>query len=62
MKKRRIIDLNALAYAAEDRRSLVCPTWRAWAKPKPAAFVFQLSAQLVRRMIRAGLYVYEKEK
>ena len=48
--------LNALVCA---KRSVVCPAWAAWKKPKPAAVVMNLQGGVLLRMFRSGLYLYE---
>ena len=54
----RITKLEHLRFLAEARRSVVCPRYYAWSKPKPAAVVLNLQARMVLRLIEEGLFVY----
>jgi len=55
--------LEQLAYLSEMKRSVVCPAFSSWSKPKPAAFIFCMPASRVLKLIEKGLYVYvPKEK
>lgn len=57
--------LHHLASLAADKRSVCAPGFRGlpFRKPKPAAFVINMSGQIILQLIASGLYVYEpKEK
>jgi len=55
--------LEQLAYLSKMKRSVVCPSFKPWSKPKPAAFILSLQARTVHYLIQRGLYVYApKEK
>ena len=43
------------------KQSLYCPTSTCFAKPKPAAFIINLSAIILYGLIKHGLYVYKKK-
>ena len=60
--RKRIFTLTDLVYAAETRRSVVCPNWAGWNKPKPASFVINLTGFILNRMLLDGIYIYEKPK
>ena len=55
-----VTTLEELDTARFFRLSVVCPTSRAWNKPKPAAFIMNLSGDIILKLIRRGLYIYEK--
>lgn len=59
-KPTRVLNLQALDALMRARRSVVCPTSPCWCRPRPAAFVIQLTGEIILRLIQAGLYVYEK--
>jgi len=62
MKGYQITTLAGLKRAADDRRAVVCPGLRCWARPIPAAFVIQQQGPVLLRILDSGLYAYEKEK
>lgn len=58
----RLRTLSDLVNAAERKKSVVCPGFHAWVKPKPAAVVINLSGAIIYELLNAGIYVYEKPK
>jgi len=65
MKGKRIKTLQQLAKAAQERKSVV--GWLGaygnnYMKPKPAAFVLNMSAAWVLTCINIGLYTYHPER
>lgn len=58
MKK--ICTLHEIREAANERRSLICPSLHAWNRNTPAGFVLSLQGHLIAQMIDAGLYLYPK--
>ncbi len=62
MKGQPILTLAGLNYWARQKRSVVCSSLRCFAGPSPAAFVINYSGAIVLRMIRAGMYLYEKKE
>lgn len=55
-----IHSLAQLRDLALSKRSIISPkTWFA-RKPIPAAFIYQMSGELIQQLIDGGLYVYEK--
>lgn len=62
MNGKRIYDLEGLSIAAQNRRSVVVPTWGGFMKPRPAVFVFNMIGSILIRMFASGMYIYEKEK
>ena len=51
-------ELNAVCML---RRSIVCPGFQGFKRPNPAAWVLSMQARIVLKMIRSGMYIYEKE-
>lgn len=60
MRGKKITNLDDLINAAINKRSVVCPSARCWEKPIPAAFVQNQIGVVIYRLIKAGLYIYEK--
>jgi hypothetical protein len=56
----RVTTLEGIALAREGRRSLVCPSVYCWRTPRPAAVILNLSGEIILRLLREGLYLYEK--
>ena len=57
----RIESLAALESARRNRRAVICPSLRCFSKPKPAAFIINLSGEIILRLMEAGMFLYEKE-
>ena len=55
----RINSLRALSVAAQSRRSVIVPGSRGWNMPRPAAFMIQLSGEILLRLLRMGMYIYQ---
>ena len=62
MRGKRIINLHGLWLARQDRKSVICPTSRAWEKPRPAAFMMNLPGEILLRLFKGGMYLYKKGK
>ena len=60
MLRTQIHTLRELLRAAQNRRSVLTPSYNGFRKPCPAAFVMQLSGELIFKMLSAGMYLYEK--
>jgi len=58
MKGKRIRNLLELHLARADRRSVIVPDTTAWNKPCPAAFMLQLSGEILHKLFGLGMYVY----
>ncbi len=56
-----INDLYALSIAVDNKQSVYVPKSHAFLKPKPAAFIINLSGAILLRLFRTGMYVYEKQ-
>lgn len=60
-KFEKVDTLQRLSELVTEKRSVFAP--RAWmrsmAKPRPAAFVYRMSGEVIQQLIRSGLYVYE---
>ena len=59
---RKIRTLEDLRDVVSSRRSVVVPEYRVWDKPRPAAFVINLSGQILLSLMNKGMYVYESEE
>lgn len=57
----RIKDLPDLIAVAQLKRSVVVPCMVGFKQPRPAAFVQNLQAVLVQRMIERGMYLWLPE-
>lgn len=60
-KPRRITKLEQIRDAAYARRSVVVPSAVVWAKPRPAAFMLNISGGQLLRLMERGMYLYAKE-
>ena len=54
-----VTDLTHLKRLASERRAVYCPKHFLWSKPKPAAFMINLSGVQLEQIFRLGLYVYD---
>ena len=57
-----ITNLEGLRAAALHRRAVVCPEWVGFVRPRPAAFVINMSGELLLRMFRSGMYLHIKRE
>ena len=56
---RKVATFEHLENLARKKKSVLCQDDRSWgAKPSPAAFMMQLSAVILHRLFRGGMYVY----
>lgn len=58
----KINSLDDLINAALNKRAVTCPECRCWEGPIPAAFVQNQIGVVIHRLIKSGLYIYEKPK
>jgi hypothetical protein len=56
----RVETLGQLYLARVKRQAIICPNHRAWKKPRPAAFMMNLSGEILYRLFAGGMYIYEK--
>jgi len=56
----RINTFEELHAAIEAKKSVVVPSARCFAKPRPAAFTFNYSGGLLWNLLQAGMFIYEK--
>lgn len=59
--RKRITCLADLVLAREQKRAVTCDTSMAFKGPIPAAFVLNLSGEILFRLISGGMWVYEKK-
>lgn len=57
----RLNTLEELNQAKLNKQSVVVPSHRAWNKPKPAAFLMELSGTLLILLFKTGIYIYNKD-
>ena len=57
---KKIETLEELWFAANERRAVI-GNWRAYERPRPAAWLINLPGIQLLKVFRAGLYIYEKE-
>jgi hypothetical protein len=57
-----IRDLSELSYAVAMKQSVHCPSTHCWNRPRPAAFVINLSGAILVRLFRAGMFIYTPKK
>ena len=57
----RVETLQQLGELRRRRRSVWAPSTGMLAKPRPAAFVMCLQAEIVLRLFEMGLYVWERQ-
>lgn len=56
----RITNLDELKLMVDGKKSVVCPTSCGFCRPKPAAFIINLSGAILLRLFNTGMYIYEK--
>lgn len=59
---KKIKSLNDIYKARADKRALYVPDNHCLKGPLPAAVYFNLSGEILQRLMQDGMYVYEKEK
>lgn len=60
-KGRRIRTFADLVALSASGRAVVIPSFRGFVKPTPAAFVVNMQARMVHRMLGEGVYLYRSE-
>jgi len=58
----KIETLGDVVECARRKKSLYCPATIHFSKPKPAAFMINLSGHMLFNLINYGLYVYKKKE
>ena len=61
MTGRKINNLHQLDFARTQRKAVICPSNHCFKGPVPAAFVINMSGEILLRLINAGMYVYKKK-
>ncbi len=57
----RINNLLALRIAVTNKRAVICPSSRCFRGPRPAAFMINLSGEILLRLFGGGMYIYKKK-
>ena len=57
----KIETLGDVVECVRRKKSLYCPSTIHFSKPRPAAFMINLSGHMLFNMINYGLYVYQKQ-
>ena len=56
---RKVATFEHLENLARKKKSVICPGSKCWGRgSSPAAFMMQLSAVILHRLFRAGMFVY----
>jgi hypothetical protein len=58
---KRINNLEQIEAAALLRRALIAKPGTCFSKPIPAAFIINLQGKIILRLIKHGLYLYQKK-
>jgi len=56
-----ITTLDALINARSRRKAVTCSTSMCFKGPIPAAFMANLSGEILHRLMRGGMFIYEKK-
>jgi hypothetical protein len=60
---RKVATFEHLENLARKKKSVICPGSRCWGRrSSPAAFMMQLSAEILHRLFRSGMFVYYSAK
>ncbi len=57
----RIHNLPDLQCAVLRKQAVIVPKDRCWDRPRPAAFVLNLSGAILIRLFQSGMFIYEKK-
>ena len=57
-----ITNLEELRWAALHHRAVVCPKSVGFVRPRPAAFVINMSGDILLRMFKSGMYLHMKRE
>jgi hypothetical protein len=58
---KQIKTLAQLIKARENKRAVICDAY-CFCKPRPAAFMANLSGEILHRLMTAGMWIYDKPK
>ena len=58
----RIRSIYELERAMKQKRAVIIPGTAKWQKPKPAAIIINLPLARVLKLLKEGIYLYEKPK
>ena len=59
MKPKQIKTLEQLIAARDAKKAVVCNDFPVWSGHKPAAFMVNLSGEILCRLMRRGMWVYD---
>ena len=62
MKGAKVISLDQLIRAREMKKAITCPNTHCFKGPIPAAFMANLTGEVIHRLISEGMFIYEKER
>ena len=57
-----ITNLEGLQWAVLRHRAVVCPKSVGFVRPRPAAFVINMSGDVLLRMFKLGMYLHPKRE
>lgn len=60
--KAQLENLNDLENVRTRKMAVICPGIHCFNRPIPAAFVMNMSCEIVNRMLKSGLYIYLKKR
>ncbi|MDB6080480.1 MAG: hypothetical protein JWO82_4227 [Akkermansiaceae bacterium] len=58
MNPLQIHSLEQLEMARVNKRAVVAPSWSAFSRPRPAAWIINLSGPVLLSLMRSGLFIY----
>jgi hypothetical protein len=59
---KRITSLKQLCAAAQNKKSVYCPSILCFSHHMPAAFAVNLPGIMIQRLLESGLYIYKGNK
>lgn len=59
--RKRIVTLQDLYVARSLKQSVIAPSFGGFDRPRPAAFMMNLTGEVLLRMMNSGMYVYKPQ-
>ena len=56
-----ISTLSHLMAAVQFKKAVIVPSSPGWSKPRPAAFMINLSGTILYKLFDLGMYIYKKK-